>query len=57
MRKVLIVEDDKEIGKLLSESFSSQGYKCHIVGSWKCPPNCSYELKQMFHLKSQTQFS
>lgn len=33
MRKVLIVEDDKEIGKLLSESFSSQGYKCHIVGS------------------------
>ena len=33
MRKVLIVEDDKEIGKLLSESFISQGYKCHIVGS------------------------
>lgn len=33
MGKVLIVEDDKEIGKLLSESFSSQGYKCHVVGS------------------------
>jgi len=33
MGKVLIVEDDKEIGKLLSESFSSQGYTCHIVAS------------------------
>jgi len=33
MKKVLIVEDDKEIGGLLLEGFSSQGYKCHIVGS------------------------
>jgi two-component system phosphate regulon response regulator PhoB len=33
MKKILIVEDDKEIGKILSEGFSSQGYKCHIVSS------------------------
>jgi two-component system phosphate regulon response regulator PhoB len=33
MEKILIVEDDKEIGKILSEGFSSQGYKCHIVSS------------------------
>jgi two-component system phosphate regulon response regulator PhoB len=33
MKKILIVEDDKEIGKILSEGFSSQGYKCHTVSS------------------------
>uniref|UniRef100_A0A7V4JPA9 Response regulator transcription factor n=1 Tax=Thermodesulfobacterium geofontis TaxID=1295609 RepID=A0A7V4JPA9_9BACT len=33
MEKILIVEDDKEIGKLLSEGFSSHGYKCYIVSS------------------------